>query len=165
MKNLLLGLLFNFGILSSIHAATTTGEAHVNMITPLSVEQTQGVDMGDIALDGPGSLQLNYDDTMWCSDAYVCSGNVKSGVFQVSGKEGEQVFISIASDATLVRNGGSETLTFIADPGRSNLILNADPALNKFEMGGEVYFTGNEVAGFYSTENSGGIPFVVNVIY
>ncbi|MBN2676222.1 MAG: DUF4402 domain-containing protein [Alphaproteobacteria bacterium] len=170
MKKLFLGVLFTFGSLSSIHAATTTGEAHVNMITPLSIEETQSIDFGDVAIDGPGTLSMDSSGNISCPSAYICGGTVISASFTISGKENTEVSITTnGSTARLAYNGlGLDSLLFtpvLSTDGTGGSLTLDESGSGIITAGGSITFTGSEKAGTYISNHVNGWGYQIDIIY
>ena len=57
---------------SSVYAASTTGEAQVNLVTPLSITEAQSVNFGDIGIESgtSGTITMSPSGTISCPPEY-----------------------------------------------------------------------------------------------
>ncbi len=149
-------------------ALTGDGEAKINMIKPLTLTQTQSVDFGNIAVDGAGVVYLSgktYHEKIYCSgfNSHSCPSLGTRGLFLISGKEKTSVSLSIVRGGILANENG-DIVTFSPEINTENTTLNYKGE-RVIKVGGTISLSGNETAGEYSTLNSGGSPYQINVIY
>ncbi|MBN2675930.1 MAG: DUF4402 domain-containing protein [Alphaproteobacteria bacterium] len=170
MKKLLLITIITLLRSTAVDAATATGDAHVNMITSLSLSEEQSVDFGDVAMDGPGIVTMQPNGTVLCPSAYLCPGPVMVGQFTVTGKPSEVVEIQVDESAMLSALYGKGVsapynmapFTPILSDSSVELDLNGEAT---FTVGGSVELDGSEQAGEFSTTKSYGAPYQLSVIY
>ncbi|MHA1540715.1 MAG: DUF4402 domain-containing protein [Alphaproteobacteria bacterium] len=161
----LLALTTMFGS-NAAEAVSADGEARINMIQALTLTQTQSINYGDTAVDGAGTVNMAHSSgAITCSgfNSHSCPATGTTGAFSVSGKSNTSVAVSVTSNATM-SHSDSSTLTFIPSLSSTSVTLDGSGAGN-ISVGGAVALTGTESAGEYSTTNSGGVPYQINVVY
>ncbi|MBN2675928.1 MAG: DUF4402 domain-containing protein [Alphaproteobacteria bacterium] len=154
---------------TAVEAATAEGEARINVITPLSIEETASVDFGDVAMDTGTSGTISIaaaDGAITCPSTYICAGSGTVGSFTINGKADEVVTVSIDDEADLyVAGQGATALHFVPTLSTSTPTLTSGTAT--ITVGGSIAVNGDEPAGDYSTTNTteGGSAYALSVVY
>ncbi len=151
---------------NAVEAVTADGEARINMIQALTLTQTQSINYGDVAVDGAGAVNMAHSSgAIACSGftSHSCPATGSTGEFSVAGKSNVSVAVSVSTNATMA-HADSSTLTFVPSLSSTSVTLDGNGGGN-VSVGGAVALTGTESAGEYSTTNSGGTPYQINVVY
>ncbi|MBN1783644.1 MAG: DUF4402 domain-containing protein [Alphaproteobacteria bacterium] len=157
---------------SNTFAATGTGHAQAELTNPLTVVNNVTLNFGTIAIDpaaGAQTLAMNGSGIVVCPATYVCSGSSVYGRVTVTGSPDTLVSLSLSGSTATLSDGAGNSLIF--DPYFNNETdsvinspLSAVGVATIFVMG-SIDFTGNEVAGTYSSSNAGGTGYTVTVNY
>ncbi|MBN1783659.1 MAG: DUF4402 domain-containing protein [Alphaproteobacteria bacterium] len=165
-------LLFVFTAFFSfnVFAATGRGEAQAELTSPLAVSGDM-VYFGEIAIDpasGPQMISIDIGSNITCPQTYVCTGFKRRGYANITGAPNSLVTLDISGSTALLSDGNGHTIVF--DPTLSifgdtrSFSLNTEGKASSYVVG-DLYFTGNEPAGFYSSQNAGGSGYIINVNY
>ncbi|MBN2780123.1 MAG: DUF4402 domain-containing protein [Alphaproteobacteria bacterium] len=174
MKNMLKISIFAMGLIlsSGAMAATGTGHAQAELSTPLSIS-ANSINFGTIAIDpaaGPQTISLTTADTVTCPATYVCSGSANSSNPIISGAPFQSFSLSLVGSTATLSDGLGHVLTFdpeiiiIGSGDTFSATLGAGGTYG-VAIGGSINFTGNELAGIYSSSNAGGSGYIINVNY
>ena len=157
---------------TAIEAATTTGDAQVELVTPLSIAAaTVGsdlIDFGTVAIDGAGTITMDTTGGGIICDTpgdenFSCPSSGTMGDYIISGQTGTNVTVTASS--TTLGDGVASTIAFVPALNRSGpFALAATDEENHILIGGELTIVGDEAAGTYTTGNGGG-SFTLEVLY
>lgn len=153
---------------SGVFAATGTGHAQAELSTPLGVESVQDLSFGTVAIDpdgGPQTITMLSNGTRACPASYVCSGASSVARLRITGRPSTSAYVTTTGSSAVLSDGSGNTLTFVPDQTSSWGIYIDGSSAHTISLGGTIDFTGNEVAGVYSSRNSGGSGFLVTVAY
>ncbi|MBN1783792.1 MAG: DUF4402 domain-containing protein [Alphaproteobacteria bacterium] len=157
---------------TNVFAATGSGHAQAELSNPLSVSFPANINFGSISIDpgaGAQTITISTTSTVTCPSTYVCTGPASRAIVRVMGMPGALINIDMSGSIATLSDGTGNTLIF--DPVLSNgedawppLSINPDGS-QQWAIGGSIDFTGNEVAGTYSSQNTGGSGFTVTINY
>jgi len=132
-------------------AASVTANASANVITPLAIAESTGMDFGDVSV-GTGGGTVVLDTTGGRSvtgDAEAVTGGTQTaGVYNVTGSGTKAYSITFPASATISSGGNNMTVdTFTHDAG-------ATPALtggaDTFNVGATLTISPSQAPGAYS---------------
>jgi hypothetical protein len=135
--------------------AQSNGDADVEIMTPVVVQNDGNMDFGTI-IPGTGLSRLRIDPdtgvlTVFSGNATIVGGTVSRATFTVSGDANERVRITLSQNRVdLTRVGGTETMRlnrFRLDGGRNRFLDTTGTA--QFAVGGQIRVTANQAAGVY----------------
>ncbi|MBN1783835.1 MAG: DUF4402 domain-containing protein [Alphaproteobacteria bacterium] len=165
------GLFSCFLCMSSV-VIGANGTGAVEFLAPVAVQHTQNVNFGTVAIDPTAGTQTVTRSVTTgsrvCPAAYVCTGTSQNGLFTITGYPSASISLSVVGQLATLSDGAGHTLTF--DPtfydevDSTTRVLDAS-GVKVFSVGGSITFTGNEVAGTYSSQNSGGSGYTITVNY
>lgn len=167
-------ILFPIALLlaSNVFAATGTGHAQAELSQPLTVENTQNINFGTISIDpgaGTQTVSLTNSSVVTCPASYSCSGGAHWGLIKVKGAQDQIVNVNMIGSTATLSDGSGNTITL--DPwfstGGDEYTKSLSSISGELNMGiyASITFTGNEVAGTYSSTNAGGSGYTVTVNY
>jgi len=149
------------GMSNAAFAQTSaTADARAEVLDSLTITNTAGLDFGTMVVDGAGSVTLEPDGTLDCSDPdLVCSGTSTVAAFAVTGTANKDVTVGLPTgDIELLHPGfiGAAnpdefriTLnTFVSSTGLSVLLDGAGEA--SFTVGGTITLDAVQAAGIYT---------------
>jgi Mat/Ecp fimbriae major subunit len=130
------------------NAATVSATAEVDILAPVTLSQTAGLDFGIVAAAGTtGTVVIaNNSDARTCSVGLACVGAANRGAFSVVGASTYNVVITVAASTTLTGAGAPMTLTL--DPSVTSLL--ATGTAQTFHVGGTLNVGASQAAGTYT---------------
>ncbi len=155
-----------YSVVGNDPLSSAEGDARINMIRPLTLLQSQSINFGDVAVDGGGVIgMVQVSGAITCHGfrSHSCPATGITGEFSISGKSNTSVAISITANATMTHTDAT-SLTFYPSLSSTSMTLDGE-GKGDLSIGGFISLTGMESAGEYSTNNSGGVPYQINVVY
>lgn len=139
---------------STAYAAdTATANATAEVLSTISVNKTQDLLFGQIAVNGNGNLVIGADGTITCPAALVCTGVRQPAAFNVTGTNGVGVSASVNQTSVTLTHATNPARTFTLDnftvlfPLGTTLVGGAAD----FNVGGTLHVTSaNAEAGVYN---------------
>jgi hypothetical protein len=136
---------------SAASAATVTANAAANVITPLAISETNGINFGDVSVGTTGGtvvLDTAGNRTVTGDAEAVAGGTVLSGTYSVTGEGTKAYSIAFPLTATISSGGNNMTVNgFNHDAG-------ANPALtggsDTFNVGATLNIGASQPAGTYT---------------
>ena len=136
---------------SAVSAATVTANAAANVITPLSISETNGINFGDVSVGTTGGtvvLDTTGGRTVTGDAEAVSGGTVLSGAYSVTGEGTKAYSITFPLTATISSGGNDMTVNgFNHDAG-------ATPALSggadTFNVGATLNIGASQAPGNYT---------------
>ena len=100
-------------ISTGANAATISATAEVDILAPVTLTQTAGLDFGVVAAGAAaGTVTLTpASDLRTCSAGLACVGAANRGAFSVVGASGYTVIITVAPTTTLTGPGAAMSLS------------------------------------------------------
>lgn len=137
------------------HAATTTGNASANVMTPLSVAETTPMSFGDVAGDASigTTVVLSASDTTSAGTGtpYV-GGTPTSGAFTVTGAANATYILTMPASVTLNGPGGATMLVnnFTYSTGGAGARTLTAAGTESFKVGATLNINAGQLAGAYT---------------
>lgn len=130
------------------NAATVSATAEVDILAPVTLSQTAGLDFGVVAAAAAaGTVTLtSASDVRTCSVGLACVGAASRGAFAVVGANGYTVAVTVAPSTTLTGAGAPMSLALTP----SNAIIIATGLTQTFYVGGTLTVGAAQVAGTYT---------------
>ena len=146
-KIALLGAAAAAMISTGANAATISATAEVDILAPVTLTQTAGLDFGVVAAGAAaGSVTLTpASDVRTCSPGLACVGAANRGAFSVVGASGYNVIITVAPTTTLNGPGAPMSLALVAST--PSVIASGLP--QSFHVGGTLAVGAAQNAGTY----------------
>ncbi|MBN2780167.1 MAG: DUF4402 domain-containing protein [Alphaproteobacteria bacterium] len=128
------------------------------------------INFGTIAIDpssGPQVVEVHDE----CPATWVCSGLFRRGNFLISGAPNTYIYLDLSGETAVLTDGAGTSIVFDpwfgpgAGDGDKATTITSPEGTRTVTPRGYMYFTGNEPAGSYSTQNAGGSPFTLTVNY
>ena len=155
----------------SLQAASTTGDAQVDLAQPLTIEEDQSINLGTVAADGAGTVTMTPEGVVTCSAGFLCPGPGTKGIFTLSGKVGETVNVSVVENATLsivvgkgVAMPGINTMPFVPTLSSSSVVLD-EFGEGTVTVGGIATIGSEQDSGVYTTGNTSGSVYTLSILY
>jgi Mat/Ecp fimbriae major subunit len=147
-KIALLGAAVAAMVSTGANAATVSATAEVDILAPVTLSQTAGLDFGTVAAAGTSGTVIipNNSDGRTCSVGLVCVGVSNRGAFSVVGASTYNVVITVAASTTLTGAGAPMVLTL--DPSATSLV--ATGTAQTFHVGGTLNIGAAQAAGTYT---------------
>lgn len=130
------------------NAATQTATAEVDILAPVTLSQTAGLDFGVVAAGAAAGTVVipNNSDARTCSAGLACVGAANRGAFSVVGANTYTVAITVAASTTLTGAGAPMALALSS----SAATLVATGSAQTFHVGGTLTVGASQVAGTYT---------------
>lgn len=147
-KVALLGAFAAAGLVSNgANAATVSATAEVDILAPVILAQTAGLDFGVVAAGaGAGTVTMpTGSDIRTCSVGLVCVGAAQRGAFAVTGASTYTIAITVAAATTLTGAGAPMALTL--NPGAASVVATGLP--QTFFVGGTLAVGAAQTPGTY----------------
>jgi hypothetical protein len=130
------------------NAATQTATAEVEILAPVTLSQTVGLDFGIVAAGAvAGTVTLpTGSNVRTCSVGLACVGTASRGTFEVTGVDTYVVDITV--DATTVLTGAGTDMNVTLNPGITSIVANG--AAQTFYVGGTLTVGAGQAAGTYT---------------
>ncbi len=163
-------------IMASIYStgaisAAISGNASATVIAPIVLAETAAMNFGTIS-PGTASSTITVDTangrTLASGDATLIGGaGATSGAFTIQGNSGTAFTLTLSVDAVLSDGAATpNTMTMLATSlTETGSALTLDGTAQAFAIGGTLTVPSGQVAGSYSTANTGGTPFTVTANY
>ena len=151
-KKILLSSLIASSLLLSTQAsaADTTGTANFNLVYPITVSETNPLELGDIDISSDGSCEFTFNATPSGSNCLATGATQAAGSFAITGKDGG-VTVTLSGADTSVAG-----VTFT--PTASTVTITSNSAIMK--VGGKV-----DVVASAASEGAHALSYTVNVVY
>ena len=138
----------SFGSAASA-ATTATATATAEILSTLTVTNTAGLDFGQVAVNGAGTLRVAGNGAVTCSANLVCTGTRQASNFDVTGTAGVAVS-AVVTTASVSLASGANTMTLnnfdIYYPNGTTLVAGA----TSFNVGGTLNVGAAQAAGVYN---------------
>ena len=138
----------SFGSAASA-ATTATATASAEILSTLTVTNTQGLDFGQVAVNGAGTVRVTGAGLVTCSASLVCTGTRQTANFNVTGTSGVALNTSVTT-ASVTLSSGANTMTLnnfdIYYPNGNSLVAGA----STFSVGGTLNVGASQAAGLYA---------------
>jgi Mat/Ecp fimbriae major subunit len=130
------------------NAATQTATAEVDILAPVTLSQTAGLDFGIVAAGAAsGTVTLpTGSNTRTCSVGLACVGTASRGVFSVTAVD--TYVVNITVDASTVLTGAGTDMNLTLNPGITSIVANG--AAQTFYVGGTLTVGAAQAAGTYT---------------
>ncbi len=148
-KIAVIGAIAAAGMVSNAaNAATVSATAEVDILAPVTLVQTAGLDFGVVASGAAaGTVTLpNSSNVRTCSVGLACVGAAQRGTFDVVGASGYTVAITVAASTLLTGPGAAMALTL--NPSAASVV--ATGAAQTFFVGGTLNVGAAQAAGTYT---------------
>ena len=148
-KIALIGAVAAAGMISSAaNAATVSATAKVDILAPVTLTQTAGLDFGVVAAGAAaGTVTLpNSSNVRTCSAGLACVGAAQRGTFDVVGANGYTVAITVAASTSLTGPGTAMALAL--NPSATTVA--ATGTAQTFYVGGTLTVGAAQTAGTYT---------------
>ena len=147
-KSALLGAAAIAMVSTGANAATVSATAEVDILAPVTLVQTAGLDFGTVASGAAaGTVTLTPgSDVRTCSVGLACVGAANRGAFSVVGATGYSVVITVAPATTLTGPGGAPMALSLVG---SNALIIANGLPQTFHVGGSLTVGAAQGAGTY----------------
>ncbi|HVR90046.1 MAG TPA: DUF4402 domain-containing protein [Novosphingobium sp.] len=130
-------------------AATASATATAEILSTLTVTNTRGLDFGQVAVNGAGTLRVAGDGSITCSANLVCTGTRQTAAFNVTGTSGV-AYSAVVTTASVPLSSGANTMTLnnfsVYFPDGTTLVAGA----SSFNVGGTLNVGASQAAGLYS---------------
>lgn len=130
-------------------AATATATASAEILSTLTVTNTAGLDFGQVAVNGAGTLNVAGDGSVTCSANLVCTGTRQTAAFDVTGTNGV-AYGAVVTTASVPLSSGANTMTLnnfdVYFPTGTTLV----GGVSSFNVGGTLNVGAAQAAGLYS---------------
>ena len=146
-------------------AEATTGSADVEVVTPLAISQTSGLNFGTIAVGSIGGGGIGGDVTVSvagaistgaaAADLKIIGGSPSAGTFAITGLGIQAITVSVATSVTLSGGGGADMTAALVHDNPVALAAGA-ATLN---VGGTLTAAAGQGAGTYTGN------YAVTVVY
>jgi len=135
-------------ISTGANAATVSATAEVDILAPVTLAQTAGLDFGVVAAGAAaGTVTLTpASDVRSCTAGLACVGAANRGAFSVVGASGYTVIISVAPTTTLTGVGAPMSLSLTS----STPSVIASGLAQTFHVGGTLAVGAAQTAGSYT---------------
>lgn len=132
--------------------ASTTGHISAKIVSPVTINETQGLDFGTILAptDNKQTVTISTDGSRASSDdSILVSTNVgQAGLFNVTGADKQHMTINVTSSTTLTGTGDPMTVdNFTTDPASE---LTLSDSAGQIKVGAQLTVGAKQVEGDYS---------------
>jgi hypothetical protein len=136
---------------STVSAASVSANASANVITPLSITETNGINFGDVSVGAAGGtvvLDTTGGRTVTGDAEAVAGGTVLSGAYSVTGEGTKAYSITFPASATISSGANNMTVNgFNHDAGASPALTGGS---DTFNVGATLNIGASQPAGTYS---------------
>jgi len=152
LKKVVLALVVAGAAATGAHAATISGDASANVLTPLSVTQNTAMNFGDVSGDKDSSttVVLGTDGSATPSVGAWAGGTPTAAQFTVAGAAGASYTLTLAGGSdtiSLTSGANSLTVTSLTHTSTGTLSLAGNEI---FTVGGTLNLGANQAAGNYT---------------
>ena len=129
------------------NAATVSATAEVDILAPVTLAQTAGLDFGVVAAGAAGGTVTmpTGSDVRTCSVGLTCVGAAQRGAFAVTGASTYTIAITVAASTTLI--GAGTPMVLALNPGAASVVATGLP--QTFFVGGTLTVGVAQTAGTY----------------
>jgi hypothetical protein len=147
-KIALLGVAAAAMVSTGANAATVTATAKVEILAPVTLTQTAGLDFGVVAGSAAGGkvTLTPASDVRACTGGLVCVGAAQRGAFSVVGASGYTLAVTVAPTTTLTGAGAPMGVTLTS----SAATVLATGLAQTFNVGGVLTVGAAQTAGTYT---------------
>jgi fructose-specific component phosphotransferase system IIB-like protein len=145
IKSLAVSSVLLFSLMSGANAATTTGDARVLIVSPLTLAQNQSLNFGIVAPDSASSSTVDQDGTVVGNASYI-SGAQKA-VFDVTGYLNSAYTVAIDSSVVLASSEDKMEADLAVVGGTSR---NLSDGKGSFDVNGTLTIAASQAAGTYT---------------
>lgn len=132
------------------HAATVSATAEVDILAPVTLVQSAGLDFGVVGGAVAGTVTIGTGaDTASCSVGLMCAGTSRRGAFNVTGASGYTVTITVDAATTLDDAGAGAPMALSLTPSTTS-VVGAGATLVPFHVGGVLSINAAQAAGTYT---------------
>ncbi len=110
------GLMAAVALPGTAHAANATATARAKVVKPLVMTGGQVLDLGTIVTPSTATFSGNFvvdatasQTSTFCAVGFVCSGTVKSAMFNLQGSNNNNITLNVPTTVTLTLQGASGT--------------------------------------------------------
>jgi hypothetical protein len=152
------------GLSTAAHADTEPADATAEVLDALILTNTAGLDFGSMVITGAGTVSLDGDNLIDCSNANItCSGTTTAATFDVTGTASKAVTIILPSTDVNLRHPSYDPLV---STGEHTIVLNGFTSNENgatgpevvldaagdgtFGVGGTINLDGSEVPGVFT---------------
>lgn len=147
-KIALLGAAVAAMVSTGANAATQTATAEVDILAPVTLAQTAGLDFGVVGGASAGTATIGTGaDTASCSAGLLCAGTASRGAFSVTGANGYNIAISVDASTSLTGPGTAMTLSLTPS---TTSVAGAGLTAVVFYVGGQLSINAAQAAGTYT---------------
>ncbi len=149
-KIALLGAAMAAMVSTGANAATVTATADVEILAPVTLSQTTGLDFGIVAAgSSAGTVTMPIgSNTRTCSAGLACVGTATRGVFSVTGADTTTVVITVDASTTLSNGTAADDMNLTLDPSATS--VTATGVAQTFYVGGVLSVAASQTAGAYT---------------
>lgn len=149
-KIALMGAAMAAMVSTGANAETETATATVEILAPVTLAQTAGLDFGIVAAgSAPGTATIAVGGNIAnCSAGLVCLGTSSRGVFEVVGADTTTVLISVDASTTLTNGTAADDMNLTLNPSVTSIA--ADGTAQTFYVGGVLSIAGGQPADTYN---------------
>lgn len=135
------------------HAATVPATAEVDILAPVTLVQTAGLDFGVVggSVAGTVTIAAASGSTANCSAGLLCASTSRPGAFNVAGANSYNITISVAASTTLDDGAGpGAAMTLNLTPSTTSVTGAGSATPVAFYVGGVLGVNANQAAGTYT---------------
>jgi Mat/Ecp fimbriae major subunit len=149
-KIALLGAAMAAMVSTGANAAQVTATAEVEILAPVTLTETAGLDFGIVAAgSSAGTVTIGTGaNTAGCSAGLACVGTASRGIFEVVGANTTTVVITVDASTTLSNGTPADDMNLTLNPSVTS--LTATGAAQTFYVGGVLSVAGGQTAGTYT---------------
>jgi Mat/Ecp fimbriae major subunit len=149
-KIALLGAAMAAMVSTGANAAQVTATAEVEILAPVTLTETVGLDFGIVAAgSAAGTVTIGTGaDTASCSVGLACVGTAARGTFEVVGADTTVVEITVDASTTLSNGTPADDMNLTLSP--SVATITADGTAQTFYVGGVLSVAASQTAGTYT---------------
>lgn len=138
-------------------SSTPRATANVRLLKPLTLESLRNVNFGTIVMGNVTSNETVSIDRLTgvvscgsSSGALACSGTPSSGLYRVTGTQGQVVNVSSSAASYTLNGSNTGTLTFVPSIPSTLSLTNSGTQGNEFTVGGSIVIGSGTIDGVYS---------------
>lgn len=134
------------------NAATVSATAEVDILAPVTLAQTAGLDFGVVAAGAAaGTVTLpTGSDTRTCSLGLACVGTANRGAFNVTGANGYTIAVSVDASTTLDDGPGAGAPMTLNLASSATSVTGAGATPVAFHVGGTLTVGAAQASGTYT---------------
>ncbi|OIP84408.1 MAG: hypothetical protein AUK44_02460 [Porphyromonadaceae bacterium CG2_30_38_12] len=138
-----------------LHAQTENTSAFANLISPLTITETSSLHFGTMTVSAAaGTCVLSTANVRTATGGVTLSSlspTSTNAAYNTTGSAGLNYLISLPTNMTVTRNGGSETMTIdtFKSSKTGNLGTIGAGSSDNFTVGATLHVAANQLAGLY----------------